>query len=107
MAAPGATVEELGGADEAHADYARAARRDRTFGLVKGGAAYLVLIVFALIAVLPFIYLLSPSLRQSFELFTYPPQWIPDTLYWATRDRPERDELLPLGPSTRSSSRPP
>ena len=31
---------------------------------------------------MPFIYLLSPSLRQSYELFTYPPQWIPKTLYW-------------------------
>ena len=40
------------------------------------------LVVFAVIAVGPFVYLLSPSLRQSFELFTYPPQWIPDTLYW-------------------------
>ena len=38
--------------------------------------------LFAVIAVGPFIYLLSPSLRQSYELFTYPPQWIPETLYW-------------------------
>jgi len=41
-----------------------------------------VLTLFALIAVVPFIYLLSPSLRQSYELFTYPPQWLPKTLYW-------------------------
>src|SRR5262249_31524339 len=81
MAAPGATAGEVTGA-EAHADYARAARRSRVFGTGKGIAAYLVLTVFALIAIVPFIYMLSPSLRQSYELFTYPPQWIPNHLYW-------------------------
>ena len=69
---------------------ARGARRLRTAppaatassASAKGVAAYVVLIVFAVIAVVPFVYLLSPSLRQSYELFTYPPQWIPNTLYW-------------------------
>jgi ABC-type glycerol-3-phosphate transport system permease component len=81
MAAPGSTVDDLD-LTQAHADYARAARRDRVLGITKGTAAYLVLFLFAAIAIVPFIYLLSPSLRQSFELFTYPPQWIPDSLYW-------------------------
>jgi ABC-type glycerol-3-phosphate transport system permease component len=81
MAAPEATAGEVGGA-QAHVDYARAARRNRVFGVGKGVGAYLVLTVFALIAIVPFFYLLSPSLRQSYELFTYPPQWIPKTLYW-------------------------
>ena len=86
MAAPGATVDDLDLA-QAHADYARAARRSRVFGITKGVGAYLVLIVFAAIAVVPFVYLLSPSLRQSYDLFTYPPQWIPDSLYWGNFDR--------------------
>jgi ABC-type glycerol-3-phosphate transport system permease component len=81
MAAPGTTVDDLD-LTQAHADYARAARRNRVLGITKGTAAYLVLFLFAAIAIVPFIYLLSPSLRQSFELFTYPPQWIPDSLYW-------------------------
>ena len=80
MAAPGAIVDEVGA--DAHADYAAAARRNRTWRISKGVGAYAALTIFACIAVLPFIYLLSPSLRQSYELFTYPPQWIPDTLYW-------------------------
>jgi ABC-type glycerol-3-phosphate transport system permease component len=50
--------------------------------VVKAVLSYAVLLLFALIAVVPFVYLLSPSFRQSYELFTYPPQWIPDTLYW-------------------------
>jgi multiple sugar transport system permease protein len=64
-----------------HADYARAARRRRTIGLAKGVSAYAVLTLFAVIAVGPFLYLLSPSFRQSYELFTYPPVWLPKSLY--------------------------
>jgi ABC-type glycerol-3-phosphate transport system permease component len=70
-------------ADEAqHAEYAAAWRRNRALALTKATAAYAVLAVFALIAIGPFVYLLSPSLRQSYELFSYPPQWIPHHLYW-------------------------
>jgi ABC-type glycerol-3-phosphate transport system permease component len=88
MAAPGATADHLElELEQAHADYERADRRNRFFRFGKGFAAYAVLIVFALIATAPFVYLLSPSLRESYELFTYPPQWIPDTLYWGNFDK--------------------
>jgi ABC-type glycerol-3-phosphate transport system permease component len=66
---------------EPHADYARAARRSRMFGLSKGVAAYAVLTLFAVIAIGPFLYLLSPSFRHSYDLFTFPPQWLPKSLY--------------------------
>jgi ABC-type glycerol-3-phosphate transport system permease component len=65
----------------AHADYARAARRNRVFGLGKGVFAYLILAIFALTAIGPFVYLLSPSLRDSVELFSYPPDWIPNSFF--------------------------
>jgi len=81
MAAPEAAFDDVGGT-EMHADYAQAARRNRGIRIVKRVLSYLVLTLFAAIAVVPFIYLLSPSLRQSYELFTYPPQWIPKELYW-------------------------
>jgi len=77
MAAPTAITE----VPEVHADYAQAARRNRTLRLGKGVGAYAVLTVFAAIALVPFVYLLSPSFRQSFELLTFPPQWIPHSLY--------------------------
>jgi multiple sugar transport system permease protein len=63
-------------------EYAAAARRHRALRVLKAILAYTVLTVFAIIAIAPFIYLLSPSLRQSYELFSYPPEWIPETLYW-------------------------
>jgi len=62
-------------------EYASAARRHRAFGITKGLAAYATLSIFALIAIVPFLYLLSPSFRKSYELFSYPPKWIPSSLY--------------------------
>lgn len=63
------------------AELERAARRNRFSRFGKALAAYVVLAVFAVIAVGPFLYLLAPSFRQSFELFSYPPDWIPNSLY--------------------------
>jgi ABC-type glycerol-3-phosphate transport system permease component len=62
--------------------YAAAAHRHRMTRFVKAVLAYAVLAVFAVIAIGPFLYLLSPSFRQSYELFSYPPDWIPNSLYW-------------------------
>jgi multiple sugar transport system permease protein len=80
VALEGVTVEGAGGPTE-HADYSRAARRSRFLRFGKGFGAYVVLSIFALIAVGPFVYLLSPSFRQSYELFSYPPTWIPHSFY--------------------------
>lgn len=41
---------------------------------------HLLLIVGSLIMLLPFFWMLSTSFKQSSELFTYPPTWIPETL---------------------------
>jgi multiple sugar transport system permease protein len=73
-------VEEAAAA-RAGLEYSRAARRNLVLRWTKGLGAYLVLTVFAAIAIGPFIYLLSPSFRNSVELFSYPPQWIPHSFY--------------------------
>jgi ABC-type glycerol-3-phosphate transport system permease component len=39
------------------------------------------LLLFAVVAVAPFLYVLSSSLKQSKVLFDYPPQWIPTSPY--------------------------
>lgn len=77
-----ADTSPTGMRDQPRGDFDVAHRRHRTLRIVKGAAAYLFLALFAVIAIGPFLYLLSPSLRKSYELFTYPPQWIPDKLYW-------------------------
>ena len=68
MATHDASVEGAELPSEYAAELSRAARRNRVVRFVKGLAAYTVLAVFAIIAVGPFIYLLSPSFRQSYEL---------------------------------------
>jgi multiple sugar transport system permease protein len=45
--------------------------------------AYAALILLALISLLPFAWMLSTSLKQSFEVFVFPPQWIPAELQWS------------------------
>lgn len=71
------------GDSSAHAGaYGRAARRDKGGRFVKATASYMFLALFAVIAIGPFLYLLSPSFRESYELFSYPPEWIPKSLYW-------------------------
>jgi ABC-type glycerol-3-phosphate transport system permease component len=47
--------------------------------VVSGGkvAAYTVLTLTVLVALIPFLYVISASLKQQAVLFTYPPQWIP------------------------------
>ncbi len=80
MVGEGAQIEGSGETGQ-HADYAQAARRRRSVNISKGVLAYGALTLFAVIAIGPFLYLLSPSLRQSYDLFTFPPQWLPKSLY--------------------------
>lgn len=77
------TVEEPRAADgvASASDLARLkSSHDRGVRIKKFGA-YFVLSVFVLIAVGPALYIISPAFRESRSLFTYPPQWIPETLY--------------------------
>lgn len=45
-------------------------------------ALHIVLIIGSLIMLLPFFWMLSTSLKEPNEIFTYPPTWIPETLAW-------------------------
>ena len=44
---------------------------------------HIVLIIGSLFMLLPFIWMLSTSLKQASEVFTFPPQWIPSELTWS------------------------
>ena len=43
---------------------------------------HLILILGAVVMVMPFAWMLSTSLKNQNEVFSYPPQWIPSTLVW-------------------------
>ena len=57
-------------------------RRFGEAGPVLTAASYAVVVVAALVAVLPFFYIISTALKQSKFLFEYPPQWIPKPIFW-------------------------
>lgn len=57
--------------------------------------SYVILMMAGLIAVLPFLYILSTSLKESKLLFTYPPQWIPTHLYWGNFLHLLKETLFP------------
>lgn len=44
--------------------------------------AYAILIAGVIISLTPFFYILSTSLKETKSLFSYPPEWIPDALFW-------------------------
>ncbi|NLB90776.1 MAG: carbohydrate ABC transporter permease [Clostridiales bacterium] len=45
-------------------------------------AKYLVLVLFAGVALIPFIWMMSSSLKSSIDVFSIPMQWIPTTFHW-------------------------
>lgn len=58
----------------------RLSRRNRTW--LSNGLAYLVMTLLALIFMIPLFWMLSTSLKTRWEIFVWPPQWIPETLHW-------------------------
>lgn len=44
--------------------------------------SYVILAIGVTIALVPFLYVVSTSLKETTSLFSYPPDWIPTPLYW-------------------------
>jgi multiple sugar transport system permease protein len=42
----------------------------------------LTLVVMAVIMLMPFVWLVSSSLKSQIQIFSYPPQWIPNPVHW-------------------------
>lgn len=54
----------------------------RTRRWLGNGLAYLVMTVLAFIVMIPLFWMLSTSLKARWEIFAWPPQWIPETFHW-------------------------
>lgn len=50
--------------------------------IIKNTFIYLLLSVFALFFIIPFLWILSTSLKGDAQIFTIPPQWIPEAFHW-------------------------
>ena len=46
------------------------------------GLTYIVMTAIALIFMIPLLWMLSTSLKARWEIFVFPPQWIPETMHW-------------------------
>jgi multiple sugar transport system permease protein len=49
---------------------------------LKNTTVFILLVVFALFFILPFLWIISTSLKGDTQIFTIPPQWIPDVFHW-------------------------
>lgn len=56
-------------------------RRFGEAGPLLTAISYAVVVVAALIAIMPFFYIISTSIKDSYSLFSYPPEWIPKVVY--------------------------
>lgn len=45
-------------------------------------ATIVILVAIAIVMLLPFVWLVSSSLKQQHQIFQYPPQWIPNPVQW-------------------------
>lgn len=62
-------------------------RRSRVRGWVRSSTTHATLIVLAIAFIVPFIWLVSTSLKADSQLFKYPPQWIPNPIKWSNYSR--------------------
>jgi len=49
---------------------------------IKSTAVMVTLILFAAFFIIPFLWIISTSLKGDTQIFTIPPQWIPETFHW-------------------------
>ncbi|MBU5445421.1 carbohydrate ABC transporter permease [Paenibacillus sp. MSJ-34] len=54
----------------------------KTYESMQTAVVYVLLIAFSLAFIVPFLWLVSGSLKSSSELFANPPIWIPETIRW-------------------------
>jgi multiple sugar transport system permease protein len=61
----------------------RAISRRRRIAAVRTTVTYVLLSLMAVITLLPFVWMLSTSLKTQASVFVYPPEWIPSPVQWS------------------------
>ena len=49
--------------------------------------SYGVLVIATIVSIVPFLYILSTSIKDTRSLFSYPPEWIPDQFFWGNYEK--------------------
>lgn len=58
-------------------------QRRQTREYIKNAIVYILVLPGAVVFVLPLVWMLSTALKESNQIFIYPPQWIPDPVVWS------------------------
>jgi multiple sugar transport system permease protein len=61
---------------------ARRPRKSRSMRILRRALGYAALLAIAAVTLVPFVWMISTSLKRSDEVFVYPPKWIPDSPQW-------------------------
>src|SRR6266436_6108038 len=67
----------------------------RRHGVSSGYFAYALLLGATALFLLPFFWMISTSLKAKFQVFLYPPEWLPATPMWS--NYPEALTRVPFG----------
>lgn len=71
--------------------------RTKSFAkLVHDIIIYTLLIVLSLLFVFPFFWMVSSALKPEYQIFVWPPQWIPDPIMWSNFREALGNPLLPF-----------
>jgi multiple sugar transport system permease protein len=72
-------------------------RKDALHRLLKNLIAYVLLSLFGVSMLVPFLWMISTSLKDAGAVFTFPPQWVPAETHYYMREGAERVAVRPLG----------
>jgi len=61
---------------------AQSKRRRKIIETTKKALLYLLLSIISIVMLLPFLWMVSTSLKEPSQVFTFPPQWIPNPIVW-------------------------
>lgn len=67
----------------------------KTRRIVRGVLVQIILVIMAVLAIFPFLWMISTSLKGAEEVFAYPPKIIPDVFHWENYKKAMTD--LPFG----------
>ncbi len=87
-------VNNVGPAGPQPLDTGLHAGQDRRMVQLERVVVWTLLVAGALVMLLPFLWLVSTSLKEQRQIFVYPPQWIPDPIRW--QNYPEALTSLPF-----------
>lgn len=90
-----ANINNVGPAAQRPIDTGMHAGKQRRAVQLERIGVWTLLVLGAMVMVLPFLWLVSTSLKEQRQIFLYPPQWIPSPVRW--QNYPEALTALPFG----------